>query len=353
LWAEILKVDQVGIDDNFFALGGHSLLASNLFTRLDQTFGRLLPLGTLFTAPTVRALAEKYRAAGDANFRCLVALRPGGSLPPIFAVPGVFGNVVGFADLAREIGPDQPFYGLQSLGLDGKERPFETIEEMAQLYVNEIRSVQARGPYILIGACFGATVVYEIARQLLNDGEAIALLGLLSPTLHNGSKKPNRVPRTIRRLAAVRTLVSRRCRLYVHELYKCQDRDRLKYLAAKIHSVSRVFKDKYAAKGAQRELHQIEVYYANLRALDQYVRKPLVGPLGSLEIFEPERDCRSSSNDRPIDWRDLWKGTTITHQVAGQDSGDMLSSDNAWLLASLLAKRLRTIVSQNYCIRHR
>jgi hypothetical protein len=124
-------------------------------------------------------------------------------------------------------------------------------------------------------------------------------------------------------------------------------------LAAKIHSVSRVFKDKYAAKGAQRELHQIEVYYANLRALDQYVRKPLVGPLGSLEIFEPERDCRSSSNDRPIDWRDLWKGTTITHQVAGQDSGDMLSSDNARLLASLLAKRLRTIVSQNYCIRHR
>jgi len=347
LWGEILKVDRVGIDDDFFAIGGHSLLAAKLFSRLDEHFGRSLPLGVLFSAPTVRSLAECYRTSeGLKKDSVVVALRTGGTLCPVFAVPGVFGNVVGFADLARELGSDQPFYGLQSVGLDGKEGPLETIEEMAQLYINEIRSVQARGPYTLIGACFGATVVYEIACQLLNDGEAIAFLGLLGPTLHEGSKKPNRVPRTIRRLAAVRALVSGRFCLYLEELYECRARDRIKYLPAKIHSLSRLFKDKYAAKGAQRELHQIEVYQANLRALDRYVRKPLVGPLGSLEIFEPERECRINSNDRPVNWSDLWKGTTITHRVAGRDSGDMLSGDNARLLAPLLAKRL--VVSQNY-----
>jgi amino acid adenylation domain-containing protein len=348
LWAQILKIDQVGIDDNFFALGGHSLLAANLFTRLDETFGRSLPLGTLFTAPTVRALAEKYRAAEERNFRSLVALRPGGSLPAIFAVPGVFGNVVGFADLARELGADQPFYGLQSLGLDGKERPIETIEEMAHLYINEIRSVQARGPYALIGACFGATVVYEIARQLLKDGEAIAFLGLFGPTFHTRRKMPKFVPRTMRRVAAIGTFVSGRFYLYLHELYEHPGCNRIKYLATKIRSLSRLFKDDYATKGVQRELYQIEVYRANLGAVDQYLPEPLSGPLTSLEIFDTEHDYKINSFGRPFDWGDLWKGSLIKHRVAGRDSGDMLSGDNARLLARLIVKRLRTIFSQTF-----
>jgi thioesterase domain-containing protein len=278
-----------------------------------------------------------------------VAIRPGGSLPAIFAVPGVFGNVVGFADLARELGADQPFYGLQSVGLDGKERPIEAIEEMAQLYVNEIRSVQARGPYALIGACFGATVAYEIARQLLKDGEAIAFLGLFDPAFHSGRKTPKFVPRTIRRVSAVGTLVSGRFYLYLHELYKHHGCNGIKYLAAKIRSLSRLFKDNHATKGVQRELHQIEVYRANLRAANQYLREALSGPLTSLEIFETERDYENNSLGRPFDWRDLWRGSLIKHRVAGRDSGDMLSGDNARLLARLVAKRLRTIFSQNFC----
>ena len=188
LWGEILKVDRVGIDDDFFAIGGHSLLAAKLFSRLDEHFGRSLRLGVLFSAPTVRSLAEYYRtSAGLKRDSVLVALRTSGTLRPLFAVPGIFGNVVGFADLARELGSEQPFYGLQSVGLDGAAAPLDSIEAMAKLYVNEIRSVQACGPYAIIGACFGATVAYEMARYLLEAGEEVAFLGLLSPTDRDGN----------------------------------------------------------------------------------------------------------------------------------------------------------------------
>ena len=119
VWAEVLGLDRVGIDDDFFSLGGHSLLGAKLFTRLDEEFGRSYPLGVLFTASTIRSLAENYRTSAKPKLcSVIIPLRKGGTLPPIYAVPGVFGNVVGFKQLAAELGSEQPFYGLQSVGLD-------------------------------------------------------------------------------------------------------------------------------------------------------------------------------------------------------------------------------------------
>ncbi len=180
LWSEVLGVERVGIDDDFFDLGGHSLLAAKLFRRLDEELGWHLPLSSLFAAPTVRLLTERYESLKRKHdHRALVALRPSGSLPPVFAVPGVFGNVVGYAELSRALGPDQPFYGLQSVGLDGRDAPLDTIEAMAGLYVEEIRLVRPHGPYAILGACFGATVAYEIARQLLDQGEDDSFSGVI------------------------------------------------------------------------------------------------------------------------------------------------------------------------------
>ena len=62
IWSQVLGVNRIGIDDDFFAIGGHSLLAAKLFARLDEAFGRSLPLGVLFTASTIRSLAERYRS---------------------------------------------------------------------------------------------------------------------------------------------------------------------------------------------------------------------------------------------------------------------------------------------------
>jgi len=343
LWGEILKIDRIGVDDDFFAIGGHSLLAAKLFSRLDEHFGRSLPLGVLFSAPTVRSLAEYYRpSVALKKDSVVVALRAGGTLRPVFAVPGVFGNVVGFADLARELGSEQPFYGLQSVGLDGAGAPLDSIEAMAKLYVNEIRSVQPYGPYAIIGACFGATVAYEMARHLLEVGEEVAFLGLLSPTDRDGNGDNDNhasAPRAYRRTIALGCLLTDRLRLYLKDMQGLTNSDRVKYLTKKILSLGASIADKNRFGGAWRELNQIEVYRANLIALDCYQRKPLHGRLKVLEIFQPV--LSGTAVEEPVNWREFWKGCTKVHHVGGKDSGDMLTGENARVLGALLTQQLR------------
>jgi len=174
----VLGVERIGAEDDFFALGGHSLRAMTLFTELEKGGGRRLPPATILEASTPRALAERLRATAPPRQRWsnLVALKPFGTRPPLFAVTAGDGNVVGFGPLAREIAADQPLYALQPSGLDGRGSIDRGIETMAATCVEEIRAVRPRGPYLLAGRCNGATVAYEIAQQLRRAGEQVPLL---------------------------------------------------------------------------------------------------------------------------------------------------------------------------------
>ena len=344
VWAEVLGIGRVGLDDNFFEIGGHSLLAARLFARLDKEFGRSLPLGVLFAAPTVRVLAESYRvSSAPQGYSTLVALTTSGSLPAIYAVPGVFGNVIGFAELSRELGLAQPFYGLQSLGLDGMATPLDSIDVMARRYASEIQTIQPHGPYILVGACFGATVAYEMARQLLAAGEEVAFLGLLDPARRmtsEASKNPTSTPRLLKRALALGSFVKDRLTLYLEEMRGRGYGDRVTYIARKLGSLGRLLEKDDALEGVQREINQLEVYRANFLALDRYRRKPLSGRLRAVEIFETIR--RGSRREgEPSEWGALWEGKVIHHRVLGIDSGDMLIGANARVLAALVAERLR------------
>jgi thioesterase domain-containing protein len=91
---------------------------------------------------------------------------------------GAGGTVLMYRDLSWHLGDNQPFYGLQSQGLDGSCQPLTKVEEMAALYVEEIRRVQSHGPYFLGGYCMGGTVAFEVAQQLRAEGESVALLAL-------------------------------------------------------------------------------------------------------------------------------------------------------------------------------
>ena len=343
VWSAVLGIDRVGLDDDFFAIGGHSLLAAKLFARLDEAFGRSLPLGVLFAAPTIRALAERYRNTQKSKARsAIVALRTNGAFLPIFAVPGVFGNVVCFADLAHELDSEQSFYGLQSVGLDGADGPLDSIEEMARLYVSEVRSVQPHGPYVLIGACFGATVAYEMARQLLDAGEEVALLGLLDPTRregHKASENPSSVPKVFKHAMALGSFITHRLRLYRKEMRGLDIGDRIKFVTHKIRSLSFKIGYKRTFGSVRREIYQLQVIRANVRALVRYYRNPLNGRLRTIEIFETSHPRNTTAWS--FDWKTLWDGHPVRHRVPGKDSGDMLSGENARVLAALLAKRLR------------
>ncbi len=179
IWQRLFGVDDIAFDQNYFDLGGDSSLAVQMFAQIEQAFDVKLPLATLYEAPTIAELAE-ILCGGEAatGWSPLVEIQPLGSRIPFFCFHGAGGNVLSYRKLSQYLGVDQPFYGLQAQGLDGGARPLESIEEMAALYVKEIRKVQPRGPYLLGGYCMGGTIAYEVARQLQSSGEAVALLAL-------------------------------------------------------------------------------------------------------------------------------------------------------------------------------
>ena len=195
LWEKVLGIEPIGIRDNFFELGGHSLLAVRLFAQVEKLTGKSLPLVTLFQAPTIEQVAAILRHEGwESPWASLVPIKAGGSQPPFYCVHGVGGNILEYLDLAKYMEEDQPFYGLQAIGLDGK-RPIQnlTVGQMAAHYIEEIRAFQSHGPYYLGGSSFGGLVAYEMAQQLRAAGEVIGVLALFDT---NGPGYPRLLPTT-------------------------------------------------------------------------------------------------------------------------------------------------------------
>src|ERR1051326_3596121 len=182
IWEEVLDVRPIGIRDKFFDLGGHSLLAVRLVSRIEQEFSRKLRVASVFQAPTIEELATFLReeAKPALTKSSIVEIQGKGERPPLFLVHGAGGGMFwGYANLSRHLGPSQPVYGFRSRGLDGQQE-FSTIEEMAAQYVSDLRKQQLHGPYYLGGYCFGGNVAYEMARQLAEQGEKVALLALMN-----------------------------------------------------------------------------------------------------------------------------------------------------------------------------
>ncbi|MBN3873213.1 non-ribosomal peptide synthetase [Nostoc sp. JL33] len=198
IWAEVLNVERVGIYDNFFDLGGDSLLTVRLLKQIHKQFERELPLSTLFLNPTIESLATSLSSETDSlAWSPLVPIQSAGSNPAFFCVHPIFGVVFPYYELADQLGKNQPFYGLQPIGLDGKTSPLTRIEDMAAHYIEALRTVQPKGPYFLGGWSFGGWVAFEMAQQLQKSGEEVALLAVLDtlapipgnvPSLGNGFK---------------------------------------------------------------------------------------------------------------------------------------------------------------------
>jgi amino acid adenylation domain-containing protein len=186
IWEELLDVRPIGIRDDFFALGGHSLLAVRLIDSVAETCGRRLPITVLFEGATIEHLARALLQEESAIFRDrLTALHAAGARPPLFFVHGDFlGGGFYVRELARQLGPDQPFYAVHPHGLDGSPVP-ESIEAMAAAHLELVRSVRPDGPLVLAGHCNGGLVAFEMARQLRAQGAAVPLVILIDASGRN------------------------------------------------------------------------------------------------------------------------------------------------------------------------
>lgn len=180
IWEEVLGLQPIGVTDNFFNLGGQSLQAVRLFTQIEKIFGKNLPLATLFQAATIEQHASiLQQEEWSAPWQPLVTIQPGSDKPPLFCVHPIDGNVLIFQNLAPHLGSNQPVYGLQAKGLDGKEAPLSRFEDMAAEYIKHIRTLQPEGPYFLAGYSAGGVAVFEMAQQLQAQGQKVALVVLI------------------------------------------------------------------------------------------------------------------------------------------------------------------------------
>jgi pristinamycin I synthase-3/4 len=179
LFAEVLSLERVGVEDNFFSLGGHSLLAVRLFSKIEKTFGRKLPIVSLFEGPTVEKLAIVLRQ--KRTLPCtlpVIAIQPLGSKLPFFSVHDGYGSTMHCGMLAQLLGSEQPFYGILAQEKDGRALQRHSIQAVASYYVAEMRKFQPTGPYSLGGICLGAVIAFEMAQQLFQAGDQVAFLCL-------------------------------------------------------------------------------------------------------------------------------------------------------------------------------
>jgi len=202
LWCEVLGVDRIGVDDDFFARGGHSLLAVRLVSLMSDALDTPVSLAEFFQAPTIAGLSERLTAAdaerqafsppptagpGLSSFTLetvpgcvsLVRLADGPSGRPVFIMPGLGGLVFGFLPLAARLAAERPVYALQGQGLVPGQHAHESYADMARLYIEEIRTVQPHGPYLLVGWSIGGMVAVEAAQQLRAAGQETALVAML------------------------------------------------------------------------------------------------------------------------------------------------------------------------------
>jgi thioesterase domain-containing protein len=184
-WQELLLLDHVGLDDDFFEAGGHSLLGVQLFAKVKETYGVDLALSTLFEARTIRLLADVIRqgqksvVAEPESWFKMVPIQPEGSRAPLFWIPGGNGtSVLAFREVSQLLGADQPVYGFEAK-MPEPDQEFQSIPYRATQFLEKVRALQPEGPYALVGFCGGGYTAFEMARQLSSQGQEVGFLGII------------------------------------------------------------------------------------------------------------------------------------------------------------------------------
>jgi len=180
LWAETLGLTLVGIHDNFFEIGGDSISATRILNHIQKNLLVEVPLGVLFKASTIADLSEYLNRSEDWDPMIgMLPIKSHGTEPPLFCIHPALGLAWGYAGLLRHLSKSTPVYGLQATGLRHAARLPTSIEDMAEEYLQQIKRVQPKGPYRLLGWSFGGLVAHAIAEKLQAENDSVSFLCML------------------------------------------------------------------------------------------------------------------------------------------------------------------------------
>ena len=340
IWAEVLGTERVGVNDNFFELGGHSLLAVRLFSRIEKTLGHKLPLASLFRAPTIAALAALiHEPDRHPGWSPLIAIQPQGDRLPFFAVHCGYGQILFYRPLTQLLGLNQPFYGFQSQGLDGRPFKHTSVEAMASYYIEEMRGVQPHGPYFLGGYCTGGLIAFEMAQQLHEEGEEIALLVLFDA--YNPARPPQRYT------------LAERVKLRFQYASRLAPGEQIRYFARKFDGHVKKWQGRFQkmryrslsidvdAGVVPNEFRQLHVVLALERARDAYKPRAYPGRITLFRATTPS-DYSYYTPDyiADIGWTELAEGGLEIHNIPG-DHISIFDEPNVRMTAEKLRDLLR------------
>ena len=352
VWCEVLRVKKVGIHDNFFELGGHSLLAAQVISNVDEILNVELSIRSFFDMPTIAELAESLvnqQLVGNKNrwaepvllpetghssvspdpMSSLVAIQPAGSKPPFFCVHPSGGNVFSLFELARSLGNDRPFYGLQAKGLTKGGNPHTSIEEMAAFYIEALRLVQPEGPYLLGGWSMGAIVAFEMAQQLEALGQNVSLLALIDSKAPLGDNRALLDQETILGSFALDLALSwENPRFLWEQFWQLRANDKLAFVLEQAKEAQLVSAS-FELANVQR---LVNVFEANVRAMASY--KPQ-NYSGRVKLFIAGERSDEEQPDRTKGWNLL--AAEVEVQVIPGNHYTMLRKPHVKVLASLLS----------------
>jgi thioesterase domain-containing protein/acyl carrier protein len=335
LFERVLRRSGISVETNFFELGGDSLQALELVMEIERMSGQSVPLETLFQTSSIERLARLLENRDHSvSSSSLVPLQTGRTRPPLFLVHTTPGDILGYGNLVYHLDPEQPCYGLQSLGLVHPERAHTRIEEMTAYYVDLVQSVQPEGPYCLAGWCYGGIVAVEMAHRLMAAGEQVAFLGLLETIALAPSWRVFRFYR--HRISCLFRMSPQQWRRYIGQ--------KLFYLrTGRVNRMRfRRLADSDSAGPVDREEHNRKlailerVYSANLEALRFYKPRPYPG---RVTLFNAEEVDPGILPDPLYAWPGL--ATEIEVHLVPGNHDTMLSEPNVAVLAERFSKALR------------
>ena len=331
IWKKVLRIDKVGIRDNFFDVGGHSMLAMRLIAEIQKVYDKKVPLSFLYQGATIEALAKLI--SGYEAYAHLTAsqIKPGNSQPPFFCVSGPKVNALGYVNLANYLDEDQPVYSLQSdfkREMEGEYSP-EEIESLATEYLKAVRQLQPEGPYMFGGMCTGALIAFEMARQLETEGQETSLLAVFDTWDILTLNQLWIVDYYVRRLKLLR---------------RQSRQEQFKAAIKKIRGFTRKLVARVIPAAPSREsLVSHNPWKTGYKPNTEFVPKIYSG---HLTVYRIHRRPYYRISDEALGWRKRVRGGVDVEYVPG-DHTTILRDPNVQVLARNLRQRIQALKSES------